>query len=194
MSVPHYFIAVPLPAALKEHYSRWQETLKKEFPYKQWTYKEDLHITLKFLGPVEGSRFACLQTGLTQLETCSPFFIETGRKGFFGNPRHPRVLWAGAELTDPLALLKQKTEEIAGYCGFPGEKRAYRPHITLAKKWLGTSDENIANKLNQLELTETAQLYVEEVVLYQIDPQDRPKYRIAGSYRLIGGDENRPAD
>ncbi|MFC4556745.1 RNA 2',3'-cyclic phosphodiesterase [Virgibacillus kekensis] len=185
-NTPHYFIAIPLPDFLKEQYSQWQKQLKEQLSYKQWPYKEDLHITLKFLGPVEEEQLSKLQNELTSLERKTAFELFTGQLGYFGNPRKPRVLWAGVEKTGSLEDLHQEVEKHASAAGFQSENRPYSPHITLAKKWAG----DISN-LQELKKNFIGQhkMAVDKVVIYRIYPGNSPKYRIEASYNLKGGTE-----
>src|SRR5690625_1573287 len=93
----HYFIAIPLPSALKNYFAAWQEELKGKVPYKQWTNKQDLHITLKFLGTVEKEQFIRLQKELQVVEHTKQFSTKVGSIGVFGNPDKPRILWGGVD-------------------------------------------------------------------------------------------------
>src|SRR5690625_7787462 len=74
----HYFVAIPLTDTLKNHFSVWQEELKEELPYKKWTNKLDLHITLKFLGAVEHEQLTRLQQELKQVGNANAFSTKAG--------------------------------------------------------------------------------------------------------------------
>ncbi|QKY69743.1 RNA 2',3'-cyclic phosphodiesterase [Lentibacillus sp. CBA3610] len=137
MNSPHYFIAVPLPGFLKEQFAGWQRELEAELPYKQWVHPDDFHITLKFLGAVDEHHLNTLMKSMQQIERFSAFSLLTGTLGTFGNPKRPRVLWAGVEQKPDLLRLQSRVEDIAVQTGFQQENRAYTPHITLAKKWGG---------------------------------------------------------
>lgn len=90
-----------------------------------------LHLTLSFLGAVEGEVEVCVRKMAAQL-VWQAFELGFDRLGWFGRPR---VLWAGCsavptELNDLVARIQ------AGLlnCGFESEQRKYQPHITLARK------------------------------------------------------------
>ncbi len=180
---PHYFIAIPLQERHKAHFFKWQINLKEELSYKQWTNKEDLHITLKFLGAVDSNKLDLLLNSLNVLEKTPQFEITMGSIGFFGNPKKPRVLWAGVTKTKSLATLYDAVEDIAETAGFQKENRSFSPHITLAKKWNdheGSMSELKEQYEGQLEMT------VNQVVVYRIFPARTPKYDIVASYELKG--------
>lgn len=181
---PHYFIAIPLQERHKAHFSKWQINLKEELPYKQWTNKEDLHITLKFIGAVDSNKLDLLLNSLNVMEKTTPFRITTKSIGFFGNPKKPRVLWAGVEQTNFLTALHDGVEDIAVKAGLQKENRSFTPHITLAKKWNG--EEGNLSGLNE-QYDEQLELAVNQIVVYRIFPARTPKYEVVASYELKGG-------
>ncbi len=185
----HYFIAIHLPEMLQNYFSKLQQELKRELPYKQWPHKRDLHITLKFLGPVADNEVSLLQHQLQNMEQSAPFTLETGGLGTFGNPKKPRVLWAGVEKTEQLKQLQEKVEEHCLDAGYEKEKRDYRPHITLAKKWNGKEIENI-NEVIRGKKLEMQKWHVKNIVLFRIHPQKNPKYEAVSIYPLQGGGSN----
>jgi len=187
----HYFVAIPLTDALKNHFSIWQEELKEELPYKQWTNKLDLHITLKFLGAVEHEQLTRLKQELKQIENANAFSTKAGGVGVFGNPVNPRVLWVGADKTAALAFLYEQVEAAADRAGFTKETRPFRPHITLARKWDGSPNREQVETLQaqaQAQFKEKRMLQVEEIVVYQIFPKQTPKYKVVSTYKLSGGE------
>lgn len=179
----HYFIAIPLPEKIQILFSKWQEELKGKIPYKQWPYQEDLHITLKFLGPVADNKLTALKNELQTIKNHQAFSINVGGIGTFGNPVKPRVLWAGAEKTEALSSLYEKVEEATVNAGFQKENRAYRPHITLAKKW---AEDAASVSIDQIksDYTDRQTILINHIVIYKIHPQKSPKYEVIEKYML----------
>ena len=111
----------------------------REFPPAEskvrWVARENLHVTLKFLGDLDdaGVRDVChsvaaLAEGLGAFE-----FEVTGLK-CIGSGGRPRMFWA--EVEDPsgqLAAMFHELEEALAVLGFPQEHRAFRPHVTLGR-------------------------------------------------------------
>ncbi|MFA1820267.1 RNA 2',3'-cyclic phosphodiesterase [Virgibacillus oceani] len=182
----HYFIAIHLPETLQMYFSTWQEDLKREFPYKQWPHKEDLHITLKYLGAMDDNKLTLLENKLQDINRFDHFSLETGELGTFGNPKKPRVLWAGVKKTEALMRLQRNVEKICADVGFEKEKRDYRPHITLAKKWDGAEIKNINQILGSKTLIKQT-LPVEDIVLFRIHPKENPKYEAVAKILVQGG-------
>ncbi|WP_188456488.1 RNA 2',3'-cyclic phosphodiesterase [Virgibacillus oceani] len=189
--LPHYFIAIPIPLSLKNMFHEWQNNLMKKLSYKQWPNKHDLHITLKFLGPVNESTLKTLQTNLGRIADLHPFTLSVGEIGTFGNPAKPRVLWAGVEKNENLIELHKEIEKCCNVQGFKKEQREYIPHITLAKKRKETACNNI-------EITNVKKDYfgvsyrfnVEEFVIYQIHPAQTQKYELVSRILFKGDNGN----
>ncbi|KPH71581.1 MULTISPECIES: RNA 2',3'-cyclic phosphodiesterase [Bacillaceae] len=183
---PHYFIAIQLSKELQNTFALWQNKLQGVLPYKQWYNKKDLHITLKFLGAVNDEKLEELTTHLKRVEELPAFSLEVGTLGTFGNPKSPRVLWAGVERVEPLIKVQQIVEQGAFEVGFPKENRNYSPHITLAKKWngkIGFSYGDVLEKLKK-EFTSKATMHVSEITLFQIHPNRKQKYEPIKKYKL----------
>ncbi|WP_017185887.1 RNA 2',3'-cyclic phosphodiesterase [Alkalibacillus haloalkaliphilus] len=91
-------------------------------------------------------------------------------------------MFAQVQLVEPLSDLKEKVEKAAAVLNFEQEKRSYKPHITLAKKWKG---ETILNThLNQKINDPINRFRVEEFQLFKIHPQNEPKYEIVKTFTL----------
>lgn len=94
---------------------------------------DKLHITLAFLGPVDGAGQACVEQVVADCVTSVPAFaLALSRLGYF--PR-PRVLWLGAgEVPGPLRDVLQCLRWQLKACGFEPESRPFQPHVTLLRK------------------------------------------------------------
>lgn len=188
----HYFIAIPIPKHLRKILLNWQQTCQNVLPYKQWTHKDDFHITLKFLGSVDDEQLCILKHELHQLQDFPKFSVNIGALNTFGNKNSPRVLWIGVEKTKYIVRLHQLIDELVNrYLGFPRDTRNYQPHITLGKRWIG--HQTLDNQLAHLakEINKKYVLNVDEIVLYQITPSHQPKYSVVKKFPLNGGGNNR---
>ena len=108
-------------------------------PALRWQDDEQLHLTLRFIGEVERPLAEDLAAALGTLRF-KPFAIRVAGVGRFDH--HKRgALWAGVEPRAPLAALAAKVERVCVKVGLPPERRAYHPHITLARwgRGVGTS-------------------------------------------------------
>ena len=91
---------------------------------------EKIHLTLVFVGAVERSRIASVQSCAAGIELKS-FELELSTLGYW---RHNRIVWAGATSCPQAlaALVAALSRELAGL-GIRSEDRPYVPHVTLVR-------------------------------------------------------------
>lgn len=129
------FLAINLPDEAKKRLIRFQEQWF-DLPVR-WTKKENLHITLIFIGYV-GSEEMIEICGLSkQVISREPCFEIKLNQICFGPPgRTPRMIWIIGENNPDLSRLKGNLEaklfnlnkNIGNY-----NNRVFYPHITLAR-------------------------------------------------------------
>ena len=137
------FVALELPATWTAALSQMQdkirgqltEQLGAEAPRLRWTRPEGIHLTLKFLGETPGSRSAAIDQALREsVEGIMTFSLTLGKAGSFGDRRGPRVLFVDIDGDlDPLQELARRADGALDQAGFPRERRAFQPHLTLAR-------------------------------------------------------------
>ena len=121
------FAALPVPFEIAQGLVRRQDGL----PGAKWRPTEAFHITLHFFGEVAEPVAADLDEALSAIRM-SPFEVALEGAGAFGEHDHMRAVWAGVAASEPLARLAAKCEAAARRAGLKGERRVYRPHVTLA--------------------------------------------------------------
>lgn len=132
------FIAVNLSEGIKRELEKLQKNFE-DLPLK-FVKPESMHITLKFLGEVEEPRLRRLMEKMDEIRAKS-FTIRVSDLGVFPNERVPRVLWAGA--SGDFGEVHQEVERVTSELGFPKEKRAFHPHVTIARiKYLSPSERD----------------------------------------------------
>ena len=72
---------------------------------------------------------------LSPLSAPPPFALRLSGLGSFDR-RSGGVLWAGVEPAEPVRALAARIERVCQAAGLPPERRAFHPHITLAR-WKG---------------------------------------------------------
>jgi 2'-5' RNA ligase len=128
------FVAVNLPADLRQRLAAVQEGLRRAQADVSWVRTENVHVTLKFLGETEEKRLARIRPALLEVARDSaPFGIRLSGLGSFGG-RVPRVVWVGVEEgAEPLGQLAKRVEAALARVGFPKEKRGFTAHLTLGR-------------------------------------------------------------
>ncbi len=124
------FVAVDISEELRE---KIHPVLKavSELSGVKAVEKENLHITLKFLGEVSEARVVAVTEALRRVEF-EPFRIYLKGFGFFPNERYVRVAWIGVrEGEDKLKELAEKVNAALKKIGFKPE--SFTAHVTVAR-------------------------------------------------------------
>ena len=139
--------------------------------------RENIHLTLKFLGNVSAARLEEIKSTLTQV-TFPPFSLEIRGAGAFPNLKRMNVIWVGlGEGWSQVELIYEQTEKLLHQLGFSRETRPFSPHITVARVKSGRKRDEIAAFLGHLTDQSFGTFNVESVKLKQsvLSPSG-PKY------------------
>lgn len=183
----HFFFAVKIPEETKLIMKDHCEKLKVAFPFSRWVHYRDLHITLAFLGFAPPEKLSDAEKNVKEVLTHSESLkLQINKLGIFGKTDSPRIFWAD---TLENALLQQVRKKVFSACekaGFQLETRPFRPHITLARKWVGENPfETQLLALWQEIQPEPLAFEATEVVLYQTHLNKLPKYEVKTVFPLI---------
>lgn len=122
------FTAIELPRRLTSELARIQQGV----PGARWVSPENMHITLAFLGEVDGGQAEDLVGELARVDRPSFELSPTGA-GQFSGGAGVKALWMGVGPEAPLIDLQADVARACKRAGFPPERRTFRPHITLAR-------------------------------------------------------------
>ena len=112
--------------------------LMQGVPGLRWQDDDQLHLTLRFVGEVERPVAEDLAAELQRIRF-EEFAIALNGVGRF-DQRRGGALWAGVAPKEKLKALAQKVERACQAAGLPAERRAFHPHITLARWGRATPD------------------------------------------------------
>ena len=121
------FAAIAIPVEIAEGLTRRQQGL----PGARWRPAQALHITLRFFGEIAESVADDLDAELA-LVGGEPFTLTLEGVGAFDEGGEPHAVWAGVGENDALRRLAARCESAARRAGLPADRRAWRPHLTLA--------------------------------------------------------------
>lgn len=122
------FVAIDPPDGIRDQLS----ALCCGLPDARWTPPEQFHLTLCFIGEVDGSSFLDIREALAKI-AFPAFSLRLHGVGFFPPRGQPRVVWAGVEKSEPLMALQRKIATRLFNLGYEPENRKFSPHITLAR-------------------------------------------------------------
>jgi RNA 2',3'-cyclic 3'-phosphodiesterase len=112
----------------------------------RWQDEEQLHLTLRFIGEVERPIADDLADALTRVRA-EPFELRIAGAGRF-EQRSGGALWAGIDSKAPVAALAAKVERVCQENGLEPERRAFHPHITIAR-WKGRRTREVHDFLER---------------------------------------------
>lgn len=136
------FVGVKVPEPVRDLLVRVQEALRRADAAVKWVERENLHLTLKFLGDLDEGQVDSLRALLAEEATrWRPLALEYRGIGTFPERGTPRVVWAGAigEI-DRLAGLAVAVERHAETVGVPRERHPFVAHLTIGRV---KSDRNL---------------------------------------------------
>lgn len=125
------FVAVTLPSPVTAALDGAVAPLRGRFPGLRWVPPDRWHLTLAFLGEVDGAVVPALEERLARAAARSaPMRLRLGRGGRFDG----RVLWVAVTGDLPaLRRLAERTGAAARRVGIDVDRRPHRPHLTLAR-------------------------------------------------------------
>jgi RNA 2',3'-cyclic 3'-phosphodiesterase len=128
------FLAINLPEAERRAMRDAVAPMRAAARGVSWVAEENLHLTLKFLGPQPATEVERLREALAppvrRARACT---LEIGGLGAFPNLRAPRVVWVGVAPEPRLELLHHDVEIACADLGYDLDGRPFRPHITLGR-------------------------------------------------------------
>jgi RNA 2',3'-cyclic 3'-phosphodiesterase len=131
----HLFIALRPPLSLR---AACEAAMDDGPPGWDWQDDEQLHLTLRFIGPVERPLAEDIAVALGQVTAPAPTITLDG-VGWFEQGQGG-ALFARVAPRDPLAALHRKLDRLLVGLGLAPERRSYLPHITLARRRRGAAD------------------------------------------------------
>ena len=126
--MPRLFVALRLPDSLNGAVREMQFGLRNA----RWLGEDGLHLTLAFIGEVDGSAQRRIEAALAGV-TARTLRIALHGLGCFPPRGAPRVLWTGASPKTELVSLAQTVRRALGCTGLGLERRRFMPHVTIAR-------------------------------------------------------------
>jgi 2'-5' RNA ligase len=130
----------------------------------RWQGDEQLHITLRFIGEVDRPVAQDIADALGRIRAPR---IKLNIKGVGRfEQRNSGALWASVEPKELLSALSAKIERACQQIGLEPERRAFHPHITLAR-WKGRRTREIADFLDRKRGLKSDPFEVAEFILFE---------------------------
>jgi 2'-5' RNA ligase len=121
------FVALAIPDAVAQRLF----LLQAGIPGARWQTREQLHLTLRFIGEVDGREANDIDDALSAI--ASPRFpLALKGVGEFGGKK-PHAVWAGVDDAQAVGHLHRKVDSALQRIGIAADERKFTPHVTLAR-------------------------------------------------------------
>ena len=175
-----FFVALPIPDSVAVRLLMMQGGV----PGARWQAREQLHLTLRFIGEVDGRDASDLDEVLSGIDAPA-FDLQLHGVGQFGN-KQPHNLWAAARPNDLLDHLQRKVDTAIRRIGQPQDAHKFTPHVTLGRLRHPDLDK-VREWLVTHALATSPEFAVDRFCLYSSKlTSDGSIYRIEKKYPLRG--------
>ncbi len=177
------FAGIELPDNIKDELY----ALRGGVPGAKWTERDNLHITLRFIGNIDEDDANDLHDGFMQIQAPA-FSLSMTQVGFFATGAQIRHLWAGVSYYQPLDFLHDKIESVINRYGLGADPRKFHAHATLAKL-NGTTAEDVQRFIEYNNLFHSEEFTVDHFTLFSSHKRsdgDGSYYRAEAEYPLFG--------
>lgn len=125
--MPRLFTALEIPRNAAMSLS----LLRGGLPGARWIDVENYHITLRFIGDIDGRTADEVVDRLDRIDR-PEFQLSLTGMGSFGSKK-PHSIWAGVSPSPEMHALQAEVERICQRIGLPPDPRKFMPHVTLAR-------------------------------------------------------------
>lgn len=174
------FVAIRPPAPIRDLLIDAMD----ESPDFRWQDEEQLHLTLRFVGEVDRPVAEDLAAALGRIRS-RRFDLRISGAGSF-DQRNGGALWAAVAPKEPVAALAAKVERVCQSIGIEPERRAFHPHITLAR-WNGRRSHEVAEFLDRKRGLASDPFTVADFTLFESRlSRHGAQYETVATYKLEG--------
>jgi RNA 2',3'-cyclic 3'-phosphodiesterase len=178
------FIALNLDRDTRAELHRSLEPMREKGWPMRWTAAPTLHLTLRFLGDIEGSEVPRLEESLRAVAAKhGPQRLEIGGFGAFPSLRRANVLWVGLAPTQPLMALQRDVELATSKLGYGRDAKPFRPHITVARLTSGARAPDVERSTGDYDYSHAVDVLTMELMRSHLDP-DGAKHEALARFTL----------
>lgn len=153
------FIAIDLPINIKDEIENIQRKFRE---YSSLTKKENLHLTLLFLGEKNDKEINEIKNDLEEIcKSKKEIDCKLKDVGIFPNLNYMRIIWVGLKDDDEILNLQK---EISDKLEFKNNKE-FKSHITIARVKSKRNKKEIQKLIEELETFDGSKFKVKKIKL-----------------------------
>src|SRR5260370_9140536 len=141
LTMPRLFTGLEVPAEIGQTLS----SLRGGLPGARWIDPENYHVTLRFIGDIDGTSANEIASMLVRVNR-KPFEVTLQGLSSFGG-RKPRAVVASIVPSNPLIELQAELERLLQRIVLDPYARKFTPHVTLARLY-DASNQDVADYLS----------------------------------------------
>ncbi|HSJ24975.1 MAG TPA: RNA 2',3'-cyclic phosphodiesterase [Longimicrobiales bacterium] len=165
------FVALNLDRAVRKRLHGSLEALRQRDWPVRWTAASSLHLTLRFLGDIEGNEVPRIEESLrTVAARHGPQRLELAGFGAFPSLRRASVLWVGVTPDPALMALQRELELAMSRLGYGREQKPFRPHVTVARLRAGARTPDVERDAAGYEHTDNDHVETMDLMRSHTDP------------------------
>ena len=176
------FIAFDVPHGIKEYLAHMQGIIGSNLAEIRWAKKEQMHLTLKFLGEVQPNAADKIKDELRKIRF-NPFDVYLGSIGVFPNENYIRVVWVGLEPEDRIIGLQRSIDEKLK--GLFKKEKDFKAHITLGRVKYARGKEQVLSKLRSINVEKKNFIVDKFKLMKSTLTMDGPVYEVVEEFKAV---------
>ncbi len=165
------FIAIEISEEIRNTLAQIQSHLKYSGADVKWVEKDNIHLTLKFLGEISEEKKESVKSLLDSIASqTKPFEITIKDIGVFPKIEFPRVVWVGLDKgSSESKTLAEKIDEALSKIGFEKETRPFTSHLTIGRVKSPKNKEALKEKIQSYspQTIDHRPQTIDSVILFQ---------------------------
>ena len=163
------FIAIELSEEIRSSLAQIESHLKYSGADVKWVEKDNIHLTLKFLGEISEEKLKQVIAALEIIgKETNPFEISIKDIGAFPKIDYPRVIWVGLDKgVNESKELAEKIDDALSKIGFQKETRAFTAHLTIGRVKSSKNKEALKEKVGTCTMPTVSPQLISSIILFQ---------------------------
>jgi 2'-5' RNA ligase len=171
------FISIEFPEHIRAQIFHAFENLKKSGTcYGNFVEKENLHLTLSFLGELSEEEIKKAEGILNKIDF-RKFPVEMGKIGYFPNEDYVKVIWVGVNSRE-IANLREIIENKLRKEGFSIKEIDFVPHLTVARIKSIKNKKGFFEEIEKIKLDKMFFIAEDFSLMKSILKKEGPEYKV----------------
>ncbi len=171
MTTVRTFIAIEMPHSVMEIVRQTQQVFRQAGIRLRWVRRENVHLTLRFLGDISIDAVPGIQHALERSAAETPAFsLQVKGIGAFPSVARPKVVWLGLQgQLQPLEDLYRRLALSLSEVGIPSENRPFRGHLTIGRVKDRIENEHFRSLMQRMSDVQSESFIADRLCFFKSD-------------------------